>query len=674
MEDKCEKPDELTTADIFKNTQDLMKSMGADEKCVKAAQTWGSQASKSANFYARGSAEAGWGAAKVEAETGGGFQDSSQSFGNTMSESGCGTYVVNATKQSTNIKKIQCTIQKAQNTSEVGVSGTNTITFRTTALTPQEVGEKAKLLSDVNQNYVANIPRPKMDDYSALLLAKAITPQEAKEMLAEDQKQWANSRDSLINNITKSYSRDINFKNGSITQSIQGKIKILNSLSAQESQTIENAMKDISKAVAEQQLEQTAGLNASTPNSKSTVDVNIQKNENLSSTAINSKIQSIKQNIAMSNNLTVDIAGNINFDNVNINQSIILDVVAESLIASAISAGVKAATEIVTDTSTMNKMKTESKGVEDLVKAQGEANAAAINAGKVGPLGPGQYSTGFSSIIGVLAILYIIQQNPIIKYVLVGFIILFGLIIILNLNTLVYKAGTFMGIELNSPNFISMKMKEMKRSLAYYNKIWKSFGCTRELEYDDIMSLELEAYPNETIYEKMEQIFKQSLVPNARNIDLKLCFIDGKVPKLFLPLIKLKKPKDLTVEELRVIWTNVSNCPNTYFSDFVVPFKSDVNATRLDGTRKYSTYADVLREIDGCGINIIMKKSPVNLTDEDLKTLWIKYGSCDENKFASFVSKGQYKQLSTMNDVLNAIYLCDAYNPQAVKKLNLEMN
>jgi hypothetical protein len=124
----------------------------------------------------------------------------------------------------------------------------------------------------------------------------------------------------LKNNTTFWKLIKIKMMNGSITQSIQGKIKILNSLSAQESQTIENSMKEISKAVAEQQLQQTAGLNSSTPNTKSVVDINIQKNENLSSTAINSKIQSIKQQIAMSNNLTVDIAGNINFDNVNINR------------------------------------------------------------------------------------------------------------------------------------------------------------------------------------------------------------------------------------------------------------------------------------------------------------------------------------------------------------------
>lgn len=665
MDDKCENPDEISTADIFKNTQDLMKSMGADEKCIKSADTWGEQNSSSGNFYARGSMEAGWGAARAEAEVGGGFQDSAQSFGNKMNESGCGTYVVNATKQSTNIKKIQCTIQKAQNTSEVGVSGTNTITFRTTALTPQEAVEKSKLLSEVNQNYVANIPRPTINDYSALLMTKAITAQEAREMMVEDQKQWANSRDSLINNISKSYSRDINFKNGSITQSIQGKIKILNSLSAQESQTIENSMKEISKAVAEQQLQQTAGLNSSTPNTKSAVDINIQKNENLSSTAINSKIQSIKQQIAMSNNLTVDIAGNINFDNVNINQSIILDVVAESMIASAISAGVKAATEIVTDTSTMNKLKVESKGLEDLVKAQGEANAAAINAGKVGPLGPAQYSSGFGSIIGILAVLYVVQHNPLLKYTMIGFIILFALVLLINLSAILYKVGKFLGIELNSPNFNAMKLMDMKRSLVYYNKIWKSFGCTKELIYEDVKSLKLEDYPEEILYDKMEQIFNQSLVPNARRIDLELCFIDGKVPKLFLPSIKLKNPKDLIVEELKVIWTNVSNCSNTYFSDFVISFKSIIDMPK-DRTKKYSTYADVLREIDGCGIHIIKKKSPANLTDEDLKTLWIKYGSCDENKFASFVSKGQYKKLLSMDQVLNAIYLCDAYDPSKV--------
>ena len=656
MEDTCQKPDELSTADIFKNTQDLMKAMGADQKCVKAADTWGRTNSASANFYARGSV--GWGAA--EAETGGGFQVSSTAFGNAMSESGCGTYVVNATKQATNIKKIQCTIQKSQNTSEVGVSGTNTITFRTTALTPDEVKEKAKLLGEVNTNYTSNIPRPTIKDYSDLLTLKVLTPQEALTLLNEDQKNWSDSRSALINNITKSYSRDINFKNGSITQSINGKIKILNSLSANETQTIENAMKEISRAVAEQQVEQTSGVNASTPNSRSVVDVNIQKNENLSSTAINSKVQSIKQNIGLSNNLTVDIAGNINFENVNINQSIVLDVVAESLIASAISAGVKAATEIVTDTSTMNKLKTESKGLEDLVKAQGEANAAAINAGKVGPIGAPALSGSFMMILIVIGGLYALNNSPVLKYTMIALVFLFILIVLLNLSAFMYKIREYTGTFTKED-----KMNLMKRSVDYYNIIWSSFGCTYVLTYDDIMTLGFEDIPSPLLNNAMEQIFKKSLLDNAKQNDIKLCFADGKVPQLFLPKIRMKRPQDLTVPELRQIWTTVSNCSSTYFQAFIDQWNRDLAIYNADKTKpfKYLTFSDVAVEVDKCGLEQIKLKAPRDLTDEDLKILWIKYGICDEKKFSNFVGQGKYKTLPDMTAVLNAIQQCDSYSP-----------
>ena len=50
------------------------------------------------------------------------------------------------------------------------------------------------------------VARKLVPNCSALLMTKAITAQEAREMMVEDQKQWANSRDSLINNISKSYS------------------------------------------------------------------------------------------------------------------------------------------------------------------------------------------------------------------------------------------------------------------------------------------------------------------------------------------------------------------------------------------------------------------------------------------------------------------------------------
>ena len=58
------------TVQLYTKLKDLLDKMGADEKCKKAADTWGKNASTSGNFYARGSG--GWGAA--EGEAGGGFQ------------------------------------------------------------------------------------------------------------------------------------------------------------------------------------------------------------------------------------------------------------------------------------------------------------------------------------------------------------------------------------------------------------------------------------------------------------------------------------------------------------------------------------------------------------------------------------------------------------------------
>ena len=658
MDDSCEKPDEISTADIFKNTQDLLKSMGADEKCKKAADTWGKNNSTSGNFYARGSV--GYGLA--EAEAGGGFQDSSQSFQNTMSEEGCGTYVVNATKLSSNIKKVQCSIQKAQNQSEVGVNTVNTVKFRTIPLTPEEEKLKAKLLSEINTNYNINIPRPKISDYSEMILLKIMTPEEAKQTMLEDQKQWDLSRSSLLQNITDAYRRDINFKNGNIDQQVTGKIKIISSLSASESQAIESSLKDISKSVAEQQLDQTLGLNSGTPNSKMLTDINIQKNENLSNVAINAKVQSIKQTIEARNDLIVEVAGNINFENVNINQSILLDVASQSLIASAISAGVKSATEILSDSSTVQKLKTESKGLDDLVKAQGEANAAAINAGKVGPLGMPTFNIGSVMILAILGGAYIIFNNPIIKYSMIGFIVIIFIIILANLGAFLFKLREFLGIET-----IEDKMMKMKRSVDYYNKIWTSFGCTKKLTYDDIISLNLELIPDGFLYEVLEGLFKKSLVTNAKQIDIDLCFSDGKVPLIFLPKIKMKKPQDLTKPELREIWVNVSKCSMTYFDSFMIQWDKDLAIYNADKTKpfKYLSFGDVASVIDKCGLEQIKLKLPKDLTDEDLKVLWIKYGLCNETKFSNFIGKGQYKTLPTMKDVLDAIIKCDEYNPSS---------
>jgi hypothetical protein len=675
MEDKCENPQELSMADIFKDTQDLMKSLGADEKCVKAATTFGQNNSTSGKAYVRGSTQAGYGAIAAEGEAGAAFQNSSFAFQNAMNESGCGTYVVNATKQSTNIKKVQCSIQKAENQSEVGVNASNNIKILTKGLTPEENSSRERLLALITSNYADSNPKPTIN-YDKFIEKGLTVPDSVNEAILKQQKLWEEGRQSLINGINRSYSRDLNMTNTTINQTITGKIKLISSLSAQETQNIESATKAISKSVAEQEIAQKSGLNALSPNIKSITDTNIQSNENISGTAINSKIQSIKQQITASNDINIEVAGSINMENVKFDQNIILDVAAESIIASAIQAGMKAATEIITDTASMTKIKTESAGLEDLVKAQGEANAAAISAATISPFGPPTMISG--GILGVLIALgggYILLTNPVVKNIILGVVVIVLVVSVIMLfvfwNDIIYFIKNVFKIKTPAEE-MEEKLSLMKRSVKFYNTIWSSFGCTKELTYDDIISLNLEKISsNNELYDTLEYIFNSSLVPNAKQRDIDLCFIEKEVPDVFLPKIKIKKPIDLSEQELKEIWTNYNKFEMDYFTEFYNKWTEDKNKFKLSITTPKPTsqptysivtfslnplFSDVVIAITNFVIKKIKDKLPANLTEKDMELLWYKHGNC-KSEFNE-VKIDKYKKLSSMTLVLDNIIAC----------------
>jgi hypothetical protein len=283
MEDSCKNPEDLTVRDIFNNTKSMLEKMGASETCKKAADTWGKTNSTSFDAKVKNNTQVGYGAASNDFEAGLSGQDSGTEFKNAMNESGCGTFVAIGTNISSNIKKVQCTISKAQNSSEVSIDSKNEVTIKTKPLSEYEAGEKSKLLKLVFDQST----RPKLTDYNDYLTA-GLTPQESmaekiqlnKEIVIPAQEQWTKERKNLEESIKLSYpSSDINMKNTEIKQVIGNKIKIITSLTASESSALENATKEISKAVAAQEIEQKSGVNAGDPNIRSATETNIQKND-----------------------------------------------------------------------------------------------------------------------------------------------------------------------------------------------------------------------------------------------------------------------------------------------------------------------------------------------------------------------------------------------------------
>jgi len=586
--------------------------------------------------------QVGMGIASNEMEGGIAGQDSGTEFQNSMNEAGCGTFVAIGTNISSNIKKIQCTISKAQNSSEVNIDSKNELNIVTLEPSEYESAEKAKLLRLVFDQST----RPKLADY--LIGGETISERAeiSEKILKRDQDTWLKERQALAESIKLSYpSSDINMKNSEFKQVIGNKIKIINSLTASESSALENATKEISKTVAEQEIEQKGGVNAGDPNVRSATETNIQKNENLTASSINAKVQSIKNSIKSSNKIEIKASGSINMDNVRIDQSILNDIAVESIISSAIQAGIKSATEFVSDSSTMQKVKTEQKGLDDLVKAQGEANAAAISANKV-------VLTGFGGSSGLGVIFFIAflffappEWKDTIKWTFIGLMGLAVAIIIMYWSMI--AATLKQNID---PNKLTFEEKEklglVKRPLAYYNKLWLKYGFTKELTYDDIAQLKLDDIDDKNIYEVINKFIFERCLNNDEEV-LPYCFTDGKLPSLYLPKIRrkpaidLKNPANgLTVSELRYMWekgeanVTVKNAPtdNSYLESYITKWNSDkdayikARANNMVASYFPETYSEVVVSMGTYVIDKIKAKLPKDLTKYDIYCIsWLHY-------------------------------------------------
>ncbi len=675
MEDSCKNPDELTVRDIFNNTKSMLEKMGASETCKKAAKTWGDTNSTSMETKLENRTEVnalGAGASN-DFKFGLSGQTSGTSFQNEMNEAGCGTFVAIGTNISSNIKKVQCTISKAQNSSEISIDSKNEVSITTLKPTEYEVAEKTKLLKlALDQS-----TRPKMSDY--LIGGETISEraQINNEIVLPAQKQWTKERQDLVSAIQVAYpSPDINMKNTEIKQVIGNKIKIINSLTASESSALENATKEISKAVAAQEIESKGGVNSGDPSVRSATETNIQKNENLSAASINAKVQSIKNSIKSTNSIVIESSGSINMDNVRLDQSILNDIVVESIISSAIQAGIKSATEFVSDSSTMQKVKTEQKGLDDLVKAQGEANAAAISANKL-VFTAGGGSSGLGGLF-LLAFLFFAPpewQNTI-KWTFIGLMGLSVAIIVMYWS--IIAATLKQNID---PDKLTFEEKEklglVKRPLKYYNKLWTKYGFTKELTYDDIVELKLDDVDDKNIYQYINTIFESCLNNNEETLDY--CFKDGKLPSLYLPKIRrkpaidLKNPANgLTVSELRYMWEKgepniiVKNTPtdNSYLESYISKWNSDKDAfikarvNNMAAPYFPQTYGDVVISMGTYVIDKIKAKIPKDLTKYDILLLLKVVALCDDSKLVPDSKISEYKKLADIKSVIAAMMSC----------------
>lgn len=456
MTGQCETPTPLKPIEIAETAGQLAEKMGGSVVCKKTSDT----ASKTAG--ASGNAEAEF--PFVGAKTG--FQVSATALDNKMEESGCGALTVAAQKILTNSQQIQCILEKSSSTSNTNVSTNASIAIRTIPLTAQQVDAMEKTI----ERFIRL--NPASEYLSAQMTAIGVynTVVGPTERIIPNVKEINQSYSDLIDQVGAVFGGNASFEDLEINQSIGGSVKLIGNISETDMTQLENLSKEISKIAAETITKQKLGFNALTPSSKSVTDTVVNKNTQNSSSVIRDKIKEIKMNINNSASIVIEAPGNTNMKKVRINQNILIDIATQSIINTAIATGIKSGTDILTETSSVQKIESESKGIDDAIKTQGEVNAAAIKAAI--PPRSEVSLTGLAGMVIVVVLIWVLRQNTfmVISLAVIGAIV--GVVIFLMSMAAYNEKQAKYDLEINK--------KRLQRPLSLYKTLFNRIGCDSE--------------------------------------------------------------------------------------------------------------------------------------------------------------------------------------------------
>ena len=471
MNDQCSGINDIPASDIFGKTSELAEKLGAGEKCTKEIETM------AAHYAASMDAKGSLGIASTELKTGvSGGMDYMKG-----KQSGCTPLVLAAQKIITNSKKLQCILQKNSTDSSINMSSVNSIQFKPLPFTESEIANNAKqvaqFLTDNPRNkFILDMQKQQNDLFQNLLLAgKSVST--LQQLTATD---FGNTWDASFKSFQNAQKRNITLKNVKISQSISGKIKIIQQLSTQAQAEISDLLKQTAAATTEAGLALKLGSGAMEPSGTAVSDTSIEQSQNLSSSSVNAKVTNVKQTLTNNNVLEFSGPGEVLLENTTIDQNIMLNVITEMLISDAISAGIKTESQLAVDSKTMSALQAEVKGVNDMIKEQGDANEKAIKATNIGI-----WSSLFSLLFFFTFLKYQKDMDPSFKilfFVIIGVSFIFALFIFyIFFEALLSSLSTLLGVP--KPAFEST----LNRPIIIYQNLLKSFKCDKILTVKDVL-------------------------------------------------------------------------------------------------------------------------------------------------------------------------------------------
>jgi hypothetical protein len=398
----CPQPQDPNMPDVRQNMSDILKSAGGDQKCVQTFDLIHSDTS--------GSARAQLDGVIVNAAAEAKFQTNSTTDKKT--QSGCTTLIVKASTIITKQLAMQCIVNNCQSEQTI-TTGTNArVLIETLELTPDEKRYKAELLqsqlqqlTDVNtndSNIIAGliergVPTSQLDAFAKF-------SSERINMLKEAQKQQL----SL-------YTRDVNIKDSSVIAKANQKLSVQVVLSSDAKNKLSTLAESISKDVAEMQVSNKLGVNATTPNVKNIVAQAMAKSSSTASSSITNISNKTTISSGTDGTVIISAPGTINITNSVIEANAISNIVIQQILTQAVSNGMDIASKILTDNKSVQSVLNDVKGLDDFQKAVAETLRTGTDASPDFGGGSGSFLKmaliGGAVLIGVVVVLNMMPKS-----------------------------------------------------------------------------------------------------------------------------------------------------------------------------------------------------------------------------------------------------------------------
>ena len=335
---ECNKP--LTGQSLKNNTPALANAMGLNQVCTQKAN----------NEFSTGSMSGSLSIPFVNMSAQAGFTQSN----NSMAQSGCGQFFLNAQDMMTSTQNISCTMNQTKSSVSTSASGSTTILFDNT-WTDAHAAQMAALQQDAQDAYDT------LETVTVPMLTLKGVPQATLQSLL----------DSAKANIASYNPPTLLVKNTVIKAVSQMDIKTVNNLEQTLKDQVVDNFKKAATASATNHIQSTLGTGALSPNIKSAISKEIDDQTQNYADTVNTTLANTNVSSSSSDSITFKSSGEIDIENTVIDAETVINMATSSIVKNAAGAGITAATNIINDASDDSDATTKSAGINDLANALG---------------------------------------------------------------------------------------------------------------------------------------------------------------------------------------------------------------------------------------------------------------------------------------------------------------